>query len=163
MADFRTHITTSCVLGVGYGVAGLYYLHLPPTTCALAAGLCGLSGMLPDLDSDSGIPVRETLGFVAAMVPMLMIERWQSLGLSHESMAVAGILTYLMIRFGIGGLFKRYTVHRGMWHSIPAAASAGLLAFPGMFVRRLELAMLQIRGGRTRISFTPGARRNLER
>ena len=129
MADFRTHITTSCVLGVGYGAAGYYYLHLPPTTCALAAGLCGLSGMLPDLDSDSGIPVRETLGFVAAMVPMLMVERLQSLGLSHESMAVVGIVTYLVIRFGVGGLFKRYTVHRGMWHSIPAAASAGLLAF----------------------------------
>ncbi|MGE3779036.1 MAG: metal-dependent hydrolase [Pirellulaceae bacterium] len=26
-------------------------------------------------------------------------------------------------------MFKRYTVHRGMWHSIPAACMASLLAF----------------------------------
>jgi membrane-bound metal-dependent hydrolase YbcI (DUF457 family) len=129
MADFKTHITTSCVLGVGYGAAGYLYGNLPPTTCALATGMCGLAGMLPDLDSDSGVPVRETMSFVAALVPMLMIDRFQSMGLAHESIAVAGALTYLFVRFGIGGIFKRYTVHRGMWHSIPAAASAGLIAF----------------------------------
>jgi membrane-bound metal-dependent hydrolase YbcI (DUF457 family) len=129
MADFRTHITTSCILGAGYGAAGYYYLHQTPTTSALAAGLCGVAGMLPDLDSDSGVPVRETMSFAAALVPMLMIERWQSLGLGHESIALAGVITYVVIRFGIANLFKHYTVHRGMWHSIPAAASAGLLAF----------------------------------
>src|SRR5262245_32810478 len=51
MAGFKTHVTTSSVLGVGYGVAGFYYLggeHLP--SCVLATGLCGVSGMLPDLD-----------------------------------------------------------------------------------------------------------------
>ncbi len=129
MADFKTHITTSCVLGVGYGAAGYFYLNLPPTTCGLATGLCGVAGMLPDLDSDSGIPVRETLSFAAALVPMLMIDRFQSMGLTHESIALAGVVTYLVVRLGIGALFKRYTVHRGMWHSIPAAASAGLIAF----------------------------------
>ena len=129
MADFKTHIGTSTVLGIGYGAAGHYYLGLPPSTCALAAGLCSVSGMLPDLDSDSGVPVRETVSFAAAIVPMLMIDRFMSMGLNHESIALAGGLIYLIVRFGIGGLFKRYTVHRGMWHSIPAAVSAALLAF----------------------------------
>ena len=68
MADFRTHITTSCVLGVGYGAAGYYYFEQTPTTSALAAGLCGLAGMLPDLDSDSGVPVREPMALAAAVV-----------------------------------------------------------------------------------------------
>ena len=85
--------------------------------------------MLPDLDSDSGVPVRETVSFAAALIPMLMISRFQSMGLTHESIAVAGLITYLLVRFGVAAIFKRYTVHRGMWHSIPAAASAGLIAF----------------------------------
>jgi hypothetical protein len=85
--------------------------------------------MLPDLDSDSGVPVRETIGFSAAVIPILMIDRFQALGWTPEMMAAAGGLIYLLVRFGIGGIFKRYTVHRGMWHSLPAAASAGLLAF----------------------------------
>jgi membrane-bound metal-dependent hydrolase YbcI (DUF457 family) len=129
MADFKTHITTSSVVGVVYGAAGYFYFQLPPSTCGLSAGLCSVAGMLPDLDSDSGIPVRETMSFAAAIAPSLMIERWQNLGLGHESIALACVLTYLVVRFGIGTIFKHYTVHRGMWHSIPAAASAGLLAF----------------------------------
>lgn len=129
MADFRTHIGTSTVVGIGYAAAGYYYLGLPPSTCALAAGLCGLAGMLPDLDSDSGVPVRETMSFAAAIVPMLMLDRFLSMGWNHESIALAGGAIYLAVRFGLGWLFKSYTVHRGMWHSIPAAATACVLAF----------------------------------
>ncbi|MEO8494907.1 MAG: metal-dependent hydrolase [Planctomycetota bacterium] len=129
MADFKTHITTSTVIGIGYGAAGHFQLHAPWETCALAAGLCSVSGMLPDLDSDSGVPVRETMSFAAAIVPMLMMDRFSHLGWSHETMVLAGMGLYLAIRFGVAAIFKKYTVHRGMWHSIPAAATAGLLAF----------------------------------
>jgi hypothetical protein len=129
MAGFKTHITTSTVVGIGYGAAGHFLLEAPPSTCLLAAGLCSISGILPDLDSDSGVPVRETIGFSAAVIPILLIDRFQQVGLSTEMMAVAGMLIYLVVRFGIGRIFKRYTVHRGMWHSLPAAASVGLLAF----------------------------------
>ena len=95
----------------------------------LAAGLCAVSGMLPDLDSDSGIPLRETSMFVAAVAPMLMINRFRDLGLSHEAMALAAMLVYIAIRFVAVEFFKCYTVHRGMWHSIPSAASVGMLAY----------------------------------
>lgn len=129
MADFKTHITTSTVIGVGYGVAGYTALELPPATCILGAGLCSLAGMLPDLDSDSGVPVRETMAFAAAIVPLLMVDRFAHLGWSFETMVLAGAGIYLGIRFGVAEIFRRYTVHRGMWHSLPAAVTAGLLAF----------------------------------
>lgn len=130
MADFKTHIATSSVIGVGYGAAG--YLLFGPSSlpsCVLSAGLCGLAGMLPDLDSDTGVPVRETMTFASAVVPMLMIDRFQSMGWSHETIVLAGGILYFVIRFGVAALVKRYTVHRGMWHSLPAAAIFGLLAF----------------------------------
>jgi membrane-bound metal-dependent hydrolase YbcI (DUF457 family) len=85
--------------------------------------------MLPDLDSDSGIPLREAVAFSAAFVPMLMVDRLQRIGLSHEMMLVVTGGIYLFLRFGIAELFRRYTVHRGMWHSIPAALIAALFAF----------------------------------
>lgn len=129
MADFKTHITTSTVIGIGYGAAGYFKLGAPITTCALAAGLCSVAGMLPDLDSDSGVPVRETTSLAAAVIPMLMMDRFSHFGWSHESMVLAGMVLYLTVRFGVAGIFKKYTVHRGMWHSIPAAATVGLLAF----------------------------------
>ncbi|EMI54784.1 membrane protein containing DUF457, transmembrane [Rhodopirellula sallentina SM41] len=95
----------------------------------LAGGLCSVAGMLPDLDSDSGVPLRETSLFMAAIAPMLMIDRFRDMGLSHESMALAAMLVYIGIRFVAVEFFRRYTVHRGMWHSVPAALVAGLGAY----------------------------------
>ena len=42
---------------------------------------------------------------------------------------LAGAAVYLLIRFGLAALLKRYTVHRGMFHSLPAAAIFGEIAF----------------------------------
>lgn len=129
MADFKSHITGSTLVGIGYGYWGVTTQAMSIESGIVAGGLCAVSGMLPDLDSDSGIPLRETSMFIAAVMPMLMIDRFRDLGLSNEAMAVAAMLVYVAIRFVAVEFFKRYTVHRGMWHSIPAAVSAGLIAY----------------------------------
>ncbi|MBA3481125.1 MAG: metal-dependent hydrolase [Pirellulales bacterium] len=126
MAGFKTHITTSCFLGGGYAALGAYY-GLPIEAALVAGGLCGIGGMLPDIDSDSGVPVRETMGFAAAVTPMLLVDRFQHLGLNYEQMVLAAGASYLSVRFGFARLLKNYTVHRGMFHSIPA-----LLIFTGV-------------------------------
>lgn len=129
MAGFKTHITTSTVLGIGYGAVGYLLYQMPVETCLLAGGMCSVSGMIPDLDSDSGVPVRETVSLVAATTPMLMMDRFQHMHWSHERIVLVAAGIYLAVRFGVAGIFKRYTVHRGMWHSVPAMFIAGLLAF----------------------------------
>ena len=129
MADFKTHITASSILGVGYAAVGFTFFDVPPAHALVAAALCSVAGMLPDLDSNSGIPQREMLSFVSVVVPMMMIKRFQQLNLDAEQMVfVAGVM-YVVIRFGIGNLFKKFTKHRGMWHSIPAALVAGMATF----------------------------------
>jgi membrane-bound metal-dependent hydrolase YbcI (DUF457 family) len=129
MAGFKTHITASTALGVGYGVAGHILWGFSPATCVLSAGLCSVAGMLPDVDSDSGVPLRESLAFGSAVIPMLMLHRFEQLGLSRESMVLIGAVLYLAIRFGVGEFLRRYTVHRGMFHSIPAMLIVGLLGY----------------------------------
>ena len=129
MADFKTHITVSTAAGVAYGYWGVTQQGMSIESGLLAGGLCSVCGMLPDLDSDSGVPLRETSMFAAAVIPMLMIERFRDYELSHEAMALAAMLIYLAIRFLVVEVFKRFTVHRGMWHSIPAAGCAGLIAY----------------------------------
>jgi hypothetical protein len=140
MAGFKTHITVSSLLGVGYGGAAYamyagfagaeYEMYGAPLPSAiLAGGLCGISGMLPDLDSGPGIPLRESVAFAAAVVPMHMVDRFAQLGWSNESMVLAGAAVYLLIRFGLASLLRHFTVHRGMFHSLPAALVAGEIAF----------------------------------
>lgn len=150
MAGFETHIGVSTALGIGYGAVG-YYLGLPPESCALAAGLCSLSGMIPDLDSDSGTPVRETMTLTAAVVPMLTMERFRQFGWSHETTVLVAAAMYLAVRFGVAELFKRFTVHRGMWHSIPACLIAGLIAF--MLVSGVNLDIRLYKAGGVLLGF----------
>ena len=150
MAGFQTHITVSTVTGVAYGVWG-YQCGAPLETCVLAGGLCSVSGMLPDLDSDSGRPVQEMSSFAAAVIPMLMLERFENFGWPRETMVLAGAAIYAAIRFGAAEVFKRYTVHRGMWHSIPACLACGLLAF--LIVAGQDLALRVFKAGAVSLGF----------
>ncbi len=129
MPGFKTHITASTILGAGYGGAAYFMYGVPWPTCVLAGGLCSVSGMLPDVDSDSGTPQRESIAFAAAVVPLMLLHRFQQAGMSHELMILSGAAVYLLIRFGLAALLKRFTVHRGMFHSLPAAATFGGIAF----------------------------------
>jgi membrane-bound metal-dependent hydrolase YbcI (DUF457 family) len=128
MADFRTHITVSTICGVVYSVAG-FRAGVPWESCVIAGGLCSVSGMLPDLDSDSGVPLREAVALSSAVIPMLLVDRLERMNMTHEMMVLITAGLYLGIRFGVAEFFRRYTVHRGMWHSIPAAMTCGMLAF----------------------------------
>jgi hypothetical protein len=141
MADFKTHITASTVLGVTYGAGGYLLTDTPLATCLLAAGLCSVSGLIPDLDSDSSTPVREGTAFASAVVPMLMLERFKEMGLEGEALVLAAGVIYIIVRFGVAEIFKRYTVHRGMWHSLPAMAICGLLTFLIASGYRLDLRL----------------------
>jgi membrane-bound metal-dependent hydrolase YbcI (DUF457 family) len=129
MANFTTHISTSTVLGLAYGGAAYGLYDVPLSTSILAGGLCSVSGMLPDLDSNSGVPLRESVAFAAAVVPMMLVDRFRQFGMSPESMVLAGAAVYLSIRFGLARLLKAFTVHRGMFHSIPAAVIFFEIAF----------------------------------
>ncbi len=128
MAGFKMHVTVSSLCGCGYAAGGFLY-GMPLETSLLGGALCGFSGMLPDLDSDYGTPLRETMAFTAATLPMLLLHRLHSLGLQHDEMALIGIAVYLFMRFGVTKMIRKYTVHRGMFHSIPAGLTFAGLAF----------------------------------
>lgn len=124
MAAFKQHVTFSSLLGIGYAAAlagaGIEWVH-----GILAGALCGIAGMLPDLDSPSGRPVRELFGITAIAVPLLLVYRLRRSGLEPEQLVLLAAALYLFIRFGLSWVFKHLTVHRGMFHSIPAMLIAG--------------------------------------
>lgn len=128
MADFKTHVTFSSVCGCGYAAAGTA-AGFELTTALVAGGLCGVAGMLPDVDSDSGVPRREALGFAAAIVPMLLIDRFKQFDLAHDQMILLGAAIYFGVRFMAADVIGKWSVHRGMWHSIPAILIFAGLAF----------------------------------
>src|SRR5205823_14780894 len=120
MASYQGHLCTSICLGAGYGALGAWGWGLDWGPAFLGLGLTALGGVLPDLDSDSGVPVRELFGLAAAAAPFLLFARVRSAGFTLEQTIVLLAGIYLLIRYGVSEVFKRATVHRGMFHSIPA-------------------------------------------
>jgi membrane-bound metal-dependent hydrolase YbcI (DUF457 family) len=129
MAGFRTHITVSSVLGIAYGGAAVQPLGFSTEAAVLAAGITAVGGMLPDLDSDSGTPIREMFGLTAVLVPVMFVARFRNMGVSQEGVLATLLFGYVIIRYGVANVFKRLTVHRGMYHSIPAMLIAGLCVY----------------------------------
>ena len=135
MAGYKTHITVSGALGVGYGTAGVMLGGFTPVEGALAGVLTWFSGMLPDLDSASGRPVREVFSLLAAFAPFAMmghLMEWTHH--SYETTTLLAVILYVAIRYGGQSVLNRTAVHRGMFHSIPAmliTAEIAFLAFRG--------------------------------
>jgi hypothetical protein len=142
MAGFYQHVSVSTALGVGYGAAAFFAMGMDWEACVIAGGLTSVAGMLPDLDSPNGQPVREVFGFGAAVAPLLLLKRCHcSIGsaahaaaegqthLSNEKLLVLMAACYIIVRYGCAWLLDRMTDHRGMFHSIPAAAIAAGATF----------------------------------
>lgn len=129
MANFREHVIVSGLLGVGYGGGAVWGFGFDPMQATLAGGLATLGGMLPDLDLDTGVPIRELFGLTGALAPLLLLNRLAGWGGSLEATILMAAGVYLLVRFGAAWVLSRVTVHRGMFHSIPAALIAAEIVF----------------------------------
>jgi len=126
MASYQGHLAFASVLGAAYGCAGVWGLHLDWGPVFLGAGLTVVGGLVPDLDSDSSVPVRELFNLLAVVVPLLIVCPLRAQFNVEETLVLLAA-SFLCIRFVVAPIFKRLTVHRGMFHSIPAMLIAGLV------------------------------------
>jgi membrane-bound metal-dependent hydrolase YbcI (DUF457 family) len=129
VAGFRTHIAVSSGLGVVYGAVAVQPLGFSSEAGLLAALLTGVGGMLPDIDSDTGVPMREMSHLTSVIVPLMLLPRLVQLGLTRETLLAVLLIAYVSVRFFMTYIFRRLTVHRGMFHSIPAMLIAGLAVY----------------------------------
>jgi hypothetical protein len=129
LANFKAHLLGAATAG-GVGAAAAFALFgvraFPLAGAALVAGVVG--GLLPDLDHDHAVPVRELFSLLAAVLPAAALPALLSRGLPPEWGVAVFAATYVVIRFGAAPLFKRFTVHRGIFHSLPFLLASGLLA-----------------------------------
>ena len=89
-----------------------------------------LGSVLPDIDSDSGIPYNVAFGTLTVVASALT---FTSVHKATNGNIVQDIVWTLVIAFFVwfvvGYVFRRITRHRGMAHSIPAAVLSGLCTF----------------------------------
>jgi len=125
MANFGTHCAGGALAGLLGAAASLLWR---PDNVAFA-GACFIAGfvggMLPDIDHDEAIPIREVFSILAAVVPASLMPWLTPERLDTEQAICFFAATYALIRWPLSWGFKRVTVHRGILHSIPFCLAAG--------------------------------------
>lgn len=146
MAAYREHITVSGTLGIAYAFGAVFMFGFSITQGLIAAVLTWIAGMLPDLDSQSGKPVRELFGVTAALAPLLLLQHTNRLGISSDRAMLFSLLLYGGVRYGGAMVLGKLTVHRGMFHSIPALLIATEFTFLCYFSPEVRVRLLMALG-----------------
>jgi len=133
MASFRQHITFGALIGVlGATVLYFYALVTDPFLLIVLFIITTIASFLPDLDSDSGVPFYILFGtFTLFCTGFGLYYALQEYPNQLEYIIGIPIGVVLTVWFLVGGVLKRFTHHRGMMHSIPTMAIAGLLTYLG--------------------------------
>ncbi|WP_136065381.1 metal-dependent hydrolase [Modicisalibacter radicis] len=125
MADFRTHLSVAVSGGALLAVTGWQAALWSPVDGASLAALTAFGGILPDIDSDHSHSIRLIFNLFA-LLAVVAGALWLQSRLSPAGLLVACGGLYLGVRFGVGAVFRRFTVHRGIWHSVLATGLCGL-------------------------------------
>jgi hypothetical protein len=126
MADFKTHMLGAAAVS-GILATGLFMTESMPDQTIVGCFVLGVTGgLLPDIDSDTSIPLRMGFNLLAVVAGFMLV-----FGLGQQyslaELVILWLICFLGIRYGVFSLFTRVTVHRGLIHSIPAGIFFGLL------------------------------------
>ncbi len=123
MAGFKTHVTVGTF--TGFFLAIVSYIAEWVTSFGLVSAIffATMAGsFLPDLDSDTGLPYQIIFGLYALLIAGLTFYLFYNISNGNVILSfISPVLAFVIIRYVLGPLFKRYTKHRGIFHSIPAA------------------------------------------
>ncbi|MBF0356971.1 MAG: metal-dependent hydrolase [Magnetococcales bacterium] len=141
MAGFKAHFFTAAVVG-GIGATSLLSAGmLDQNSLLLCFAAVVLGGILPDIDSDTSTVL--TVSFTSfSIIFSFFIIMSQAEYLSTIELLLFWFGVFLLFKLVVFGLFTSLTVHRGIFHSIPAA-------FLSMFICSISLSRLYSLDNRT--------------
>ena len=120
VANFKTHITVATVASGGFASVCLGAELVTPRDLLILWGAGALGGILPDIDSDHSDAIDVLFTLLALLGALLLT----TLNAGNYAVAEMWLLwgsVYLFLRYPVMGIFKMFTVHRGIYHSVLAA------------------------------------------
>jgi membrane-bound metal-dependent hydrolase YbcI (DUF457 family) len=107
-----------------------YYQLRAPFTDAAACGIIACVGsLLPDIDSPNSKPNDMAFGLASVLSPVFVLQGIGINKLSSSEIILLALSVYVLVKYGARALMKEFSVHRGMFHSIPAAVIWGALVY----------------------------------
>jgi hypothetical protein len=126
MANFNTHITVAGTASLTATGVCLQADMITQSQALLLLPLGAIAGVLPDIDSDHSVPARLIFTILSFAVAAALVFSYQG-AMDIFTLLLLASVGGLSMRYIILHIFTRMTVHRGLFHSLPAALLSGLL------------------------------------
>ena len=141
MADFKAHTNVGTLWGLLLGTVSVI-----SDFCSLIGGivilfLAATSSAAPDIDSDTGRPRELVLSFLGIAIPIVLLFNISD-STSSENILAATLISFFLVRYILGYLLAKFTVHRGLWHSIPAAVLCSEITYLLFFDLPVKVRLL---------------------
>ena len=141
MADFKAHTSVGTLWGLLLGIVSVI-----SDFCSLIGGivilfLAATSSAAPDIDSDTGRPRELVLSFLGIAIPIVLLFNISD-STSSENILAATLISFFLVRYILGYLLAKFTVHRGLWHSIPAAVLCSEITYLLFFDLPVKVRLL---------------------
>jgi membrane-bound metal-dependent hydrolase YbcI (DUF457 family) len=147
MGSYRQHIGLASALGAFYAVGAWFWMGLHWLYAVMAGLIATLGGLLPDIDSPTGVQMRTLSGVLGILAAGAI---WQhgilgSVEVPFELMVLGMLGAFFGVQRGLKMCAGRLMVHRGISHSVPALGVwclAVFLIYPSEYVViRLTMAV----------------------
>ena len=141
MADFKAHTSVGTLWGLLLGTVSVI-----SDFCSLIGGivilfLAATSSAAPDIDSDTGRPRELVLSFLGIAIPIVLLFNISD-STSSENILAATLISFFLVRYILGYLLAKFTVHRGLWHSVPAAVLCSEITYLLFFDLPVKVRLL---------------------
>ena len=121
MASYKAHMAFGVLTAFGWSFILVTFSFISIWTIPLVLILTVIGAFLPDLDSDTGLPLKILLNLFSILVSCLVgIYLLNSDKYEFTTSILCIFFSYGFSYFGIGGIIKKITRHRGIFHSIPS-------------------------------------------
>ena len=141
MADFKAHTSVGTLWELLLGTVSVI-----SDFCSLIGGivilfLAATSSAAPDIDSDTGRPRELVLSFLGIAIPIVLLFNISD-STSSENILAATLISFFLVRYLLGHLLAKFTVHRGLWHSVPAAVLCSEITYLLFFDLPVKVRLL---------------------
>lgn len=126
MANFNTHLAAAAAFS---GIAATLCLRVDEFSnndmiICFAAGVLG--GILPDADSDKSTAIKIVFNVIALILCAGFVMGCSTRYPVAEALIITAAI-YVGVRFAAAAMFSKFTVHRGLFHSLTAVALSSLI------------------------------------
>lgn len=144
MANFTTHIAAGTVAAGALATLTLAADVVAPDNLVAVTMAGVLGSVLPDIDLKDSRPSRAMFAGLAVFFSFAVLFTY-AMKFSIAELWLLWLGTLVFVRYGLQRAFHKLAVHRGVWHSILAAAFSSVLtalAFYYIFDRQDGVAWL---------------------